>query len=60
MEESWSSGRVSDHGSEGRGFESRRRRDWTSCILQTTQWARVLVDVFTQEAVIEIGLAKLQ
>ena len=43
MEESWSSGRVFDHGSEGRGFKSRLRRDWTSCLSQTTQWARVLV-----------------
>ena len=43
MEESWFSGRVSDHGSEGRGFESRRHRDWTLCLSQTTQWTGVLV-----------------
>ena len=36
VEESWSSGRVSDHGTEGRGFEARRHRDSTSCISQTT------------------------
>ena len=36
LEKAWSIGRVSDHGSEGRGFESRRRRDWTSCLSQPT------------------------
>ena len=42
MEES-SSGRLSDHESEGCGFESGRCRDWILCLSQTTQWERVLV-----------------
>ena len=46
-------------GSEGRRIESRRRRDLTLCLSQTTQWALVLVDLFTQEAVIDSDLAKL-
>ena len=42
MEESWSSGRVSEHGSKGPGFNSQRRRDWAFCLSQTTQQAQVL------------------
>ena len=37
VEESWSSGRVSNHRSKGRGFESQQRRDWTSYLSQTYQ-----------------------
>ena len=31
-------------------------RDWASYLLQTTQWARVLVDLLTKEADIESDL----
>ena len=34
VEEIWSSGRVSDHGSKCLGFESRWRRGWDSCLTQ--------------------------
>ena len=60
VEEVRSSGRVSDYGSEDRGFESRLRRDRTSCLSQSTQWARVLFNLLTQEAVIESVIAKLE
>ena len=59
VEGSWSIERVSDHGSQGHGFESLGRRDWTLCLSQTTQMALILVDKFTQEAVIKSDLDKL-
>ena len=37
--------RLGDYGSEGRGFESRLYRDWTSCLSQLTQWAQALVNL---------------
>ena len=34
-------------------------KDWTSYLSQPTQWARLLVNLFTQKAVNESDLAKL-
>ena len=51
--EAWFIGRVSDHGPEGRGFESLLHRDLTTQLSQPTKWACVRVDLLTQEAIIK-------
>lgn len=50
----WSSGRVSDYVSEVYWLASGLRRDWTSCISQTTQLVRVMVDVSPRKQTLRV------